>query len=122
MVTAVLIVATLVFVRILLRLRVEDEVRRAVAIAVDARGVMRSQTLSDDDKQKAIQKAATASFISFLSLLMRTAVATLTATLVIVSGVVGKFYAPQDVIAAASDWAGVLALSLVALAAWLLWR
>ena len=122
MILVVLIIATVVFVGVLQGLRVEDEVRRAVAIAVGAGAVMRSKSLSEDEKQKAIQKAAIASFASLLSLLLRTGLAALGATLVVASGVFGKFYALEDVISAASDWRGLFAVSLAALVAWFLWR
>jgi hypothetical protein len=122
MLLVVLVIATLLFIGMLQRLQVGAEVRRAVAIAVDAGAVVRSKSLTEEEKQKAVQKAAIASFASFLSLLVRVALAASGATLVIALGMLAKLYSLDDVLGAASDWVSLLAVSVAALAAWLLWR
>ena len=122
MLSAALVVATLVFVRMLQGLQVGTEARRAMAIVVDASAVVRSTTLTEEEKQTRVQEAAIASFASFLSLLLRMILAFVGATLVVALGAFANLYALQDVIAAATDWTSLLAPCLAAVAAWLLWR
>ncbi|MFQ5347381.1 MAG: hypothetical protein ACE5ED_06010 [Rhodothalassiaceae bacterium] len=98
-------------------------VPRARAILADTRSalaVMRNAQLSEEDKEKAVQKAALAMFGAAASIIARIAVSLVLPALLVLAGAQGgALYEESALITAATDWIFILVASAAMIGAFL---
>jgi hypothetical protein len=108
-----LAIGAVVFVVCFKLLDVVPKLRAAVAVTREAQGVIRSESLTDQAKEAAIQQAAIHMARFAVGLLVRMALCLLLAFAAVWVGAHAGAYTMADVRAAASDWMFIIASSLV---------
>lgn len=114
-----LVLGLVVFVLVVQRLGIVAKVREAVRRMGGAVAVMRATDMPDDDKERALQRAAVRMGIAFLDILARSAAAFAVPLAGLYGGAVAGLYSPDEAMRAA--WNPWFLLFLTALAG-LAWR
>jgi hypothetical protein len=118
----VLAIGAVVFVICFKLLDVVPKLRAAVAVTREAHGIIRSDSLTDEFKEAAVQQAAVHMARSAVVLLARMGRCLLLGFAAIWVGAHVGPYTTADVLAAASDWMFITASSLVMLCALMMIR
>jgi hypothetical protein len=117
MVYAFLAAGVLVFVISFRLLDVVPKVRAAIAATRTAQGIISSKSLTDEEKETAVQRAAIAMAGTALVILGRVAVCVLVPTLTVWLGAQSGAYSTADALVAASNWTFIAVSSVVMIAA-----
>jgi hypothetical protein len=117
MVYAFLAAAVVVFVISFRLLDVVPNVRAAIDATRRAQGIISSKSLTDEEKETAVQRAAIAMAGTVVVILGRVAVCVLVPTLIVWLGAQAGAYSTADALVAASNWTFIAVSSAVMLAA-----
>jgi hypothetical protein len=117
MVYAFLAAGVLVFVICFRLLDVVPEVRAVIEAIRRAQGIISSKSLTDEEKEAAVQRAAIAMAGTVVVILGRAALCVLVPTLMVWLGAQSGTYSTADALVAASNWTFIVASSVVMIAA-----
>jgi hypothetical protein len=117
MVYAFLAAGVLVFVISFRLLEVVPKVRAAIDATRRAQGIISSKSLTDEEKETAVQRAAIVMAGTAVVILGRVAVCVLVPTLMVWLGAQSGAYSTADALVAASNWTFITVSSVVMIAA-----
>jgi hypothetical protein len=117
MVYAFLAAGVLVFVICFRLLDVVPKVRAVIEAIRRAQGIISSKSLTDEEKEAAVQRAAIAMTGSLVAILGRVALCVLVPTVTVWLGAQSGAYSTADALVAASSWTFIVASSVVMIAA-----
>jgi hypothetical protein len=117
MVYAFLAAGVLVFVICFRLLDVVPKVRAVIGATRRAQGIISSKSLTDEEKEAAVQRAAIAMTGSLVAILGRVALCVLVPTVTVWLGAQSGAYSTADALVAASSWTFIVASSAVMIAA-----
>jgi hypothetical protein len=117
MVYAFLAAGVLVFVICFRLLDVVPKVRAVIEATRRAQGIISSKSLTDEEKEAAVQRAAIAMTGSLVAILGRVALCVLVPTVTVWLGAQSGAYSTADALVAASSWTFIVASSVVMIAA-----
>ena len=117
MVYAFLAAGILVFVISFRLLDVVPKVRAAIDATRRAQGIISSKSLTDEEKETAVQRAAIAMAGTAVAILGRVAVCVLVPTITVWLGAQSGAYSTADALVAASNWTFIAVSSVVMIAA-----
>jgi hypothetical protein len=113
-----LVLGLLVFVFVVQRLGIVAKVTEAAGRMGGAVAVMRAADVPDDDKERALQRAAVRMGIAFLDILARSAAAFAVPLACLYGGAVAGLYSPDEAMRAVWDPWFLLFLTALAGLAW----
>jgi len=109
-----LLLALLVFMVVLDRLRLVTKVKRCIGEIGAAVAVMRAADIREEDKERAIRRATLRMGGAFLDILARSIAALLAPAAVVWAGIAAGFYGGTEAFVAASEPFFLIALTVLA--------